>query len=797
MGKVLKILAILVVVLVLVVAGGAAAIVMLVDPNDYRGEIETAVRDNTGRELTLGGEIGLSVFPWLGLTLNDARLSNAPGFGDAPFAEVGEVEIRVKLVPLLSSRLEMDTARLVGLKVNLARDNAGHTNWDDLAGGGKQADGKKRSDEGRHDDGKALAALAIGGIEISDAALTWDDRQAGQRYALQNVSLSTGEIGGGRPVDLQLGFDVESDAPKMAGRVELAGRVTADQAAQRVSIAGTELKVDLKGEGLPGGAFDATVNADIDADMAKQTASVANLRIATLGLQASGKLDATDLQQTPRIAGQLNVAEFGLADLVARLGIALPEGVQADKLGNAKVDATFSATDKSAELQKLVVAVAGGTLEAQAKIPNLEQPSATGTLAISNLNPRVLIAAAGQALDTADPQALTMLNLKSGFTGSADHVDLKGLDLALDQSRLTGNASVRNFAKPAIRFGLELDAIDADRYLPPRSEEPAAVATPGAAAGGAAQLPLEPLRALDIDGTLKIGKLKAYNLNSSNIVLRLTASNGQLRVNPAQAQMYDGRYQGNIGLDVRSDTPKLSLDESLTGVQVGPLLRDLTGEPEKLTGTAQMNAKLTAAGSAPEAIQKTLNGNAAFAFTDGAVKGFNLAKLIRDAKATLSGAPVSGGSEEQTDFSELTGTAKITNGVIDNRDLAMKSPGFRVAGEGIADLPQQQVDYLVKASIVGTSKGQGGKELESLKGVTVPVRIKGSLSDPGFAVDVAALATDQVKQRAAQEIDKALQKQLGGGDAASGSTTEGGTGDAGGDPKKELINKGLKGLFGN
>ena len=92
MGKVLKILAILVVVLVLVVAGGAAAIVMLVDPNDYRGEIETAVRDNTGRELTLGGEIGLSVFPWLGLTLNDARLSNAPGFGDKPFASLG-VEI--------------------------------------------------------------------------------------------------------------------------------------------------------------------------------------------------------------------------------------------------------------------------------------------------------------------------------------------------------------------------------------------------------------------------------------------------------------------------------------------------------------------------------------------------------------------------------------------------------------------------------------------------------------------------------------------------------------------------------
>ncbi|NCF09760.1 MAG: AsmA family protein [Gammaproteobacteria bacterium] len=790
MGKVLKILVILVVVLVLLVAGGAAAIVMLVDPNDYRGEIEAAVEENTGRELTLGGEIGLSVFPWLGLTLNDARLSNAPGFGDEPFAEVGEVEIRVKLLPLLSNTLEMETARLVGLKVNLARDDAGHANWDDLAGGGKHDDDRAGHDQAHEREGRAMAALAIGGIEISDSALTWEDRQAGQRYALQNVSLTTGEIGGGRPVDLALGFDVESDKPQMAGRIELTGRITADQAAQRISIAGTQLKADLKGDGLPGGAFDATINADISADMAKQTASLANLRIATLGLQATGKVDATGLQDAPQVNGQLSVAEFGLAALTNRLGVELPEGVQADKLGNAKVDATFSATDKSAELQQLVVAIAGGTLEAQAKVPNLEQPSATGTLAISDLNPRVLLAAAGQALETADPQALTMLNLKSGFSGSANHVELKGLDLALDQSKLAGSLSVKDFAKPAIRFGLELDAIDADRYLPPPAQEPPPAGTPGAAAGAAAQLPLEPLRALDIDGTLKIGKLKAYNLNSSNIVLRLTASNGQLRVNPAKAQMYDGRYQGNIGLDVRSDTPKLSLDESLTGVQVGPLLRDLTGKEEKLTGRAQMNAKLTAEGSAPEAIQKTLNGNAAFAFTDGAVKGFNLSKLIRDAKATLSGAPVTGSSEEQTDFSELTGTAKITNGVIDNRDLAMKSPGFRVAGEGIADLPKQQVDYLVKASIVGTSKGQGGKELESLKGVTVPVRIKGSLSDPGYAVDVAALATDQVKQRAAQEIDKALQKQLGGDTTSEG---EAGTGD----PTKDLINKGLKGLFGN
>jgi AsmA protein len=646
----------------------------------------------------------------------------------------------------------METTRLVGLRVNLARDESGRTNWDDLAGEGKDKDGKPRHD-GEHR-GDAMAGLAIGGIEISDAALSWDDRMEGKRYAVKDLALTTGPIAPGQPVDLALGFDVDVKEPEARGRVALSSKLTMDHASHRMRAEGTELKLDLEGAGLPGGALDATLTADIDADMANQTATVANLVLATLGIEATGNVSAKQFRDAPTVNGQLAVAEFELATLVDKLGIELPEGVQAEKLGRASLDTTFSATRENADVQKLRVAIAGGEVTASARVANLADPTASGKLAIKGLNPRILIAASGTALETADPSALSRLDLDSGFTASRGHAELKGLALGLDDSKLTGSASVRDFAKPAIRFGLDLDTIDADRYLPPPKEAPPP-ATPGAAAPAAAQL-----------------------------VLRLTAKNGQLRLNPARAEMYDGRYKGNIGLDVRGDTPKLSLDESLNGVQVGPLLRDMTGKEEKLTGRAQMSARLTATGSAPEAIQKTLNGNASFAFTDGAVKGVNLAGLIRDAHAKLRGQPGSGGdAPQQTDFASLSGTAKITNGVIDNRDLALKSPVFRVAGAGTADLPKQAVDYLVKASIVGSLQGQGGQEISELKGVTIPVRIKGSLTDPGYSVDVASLATEQVKQKAAEELDKQLQKQLGGesGDGSSG----------------DALKKGLKGLFGN
>ena len=116
-------------------------------------------------------------------------------------------------------------------------------------------------------------------------------------------------------------------------------------------------------------------------------------------------------------------------------------------------------------------------------------------------------------------------------------------------------------------------------------------------------------------------------------------------------------------------------------------------------------------------MKQTLNGKLGFAFTDGAVKGFNLAAMLRKAQAQLNGQPA---PEEtgpnQTDFSELSGTASVTNGIMRNRDLLAKSPLLRVQGEGDIDLPKETLDYLVTAKVVKSIEGQGGKDLADLKG---------------------------------------------------------------------------------
>jgi AsmA protein len=302
-----------------------------------------------------------------------------------------------------------------------------------------------------------------------------------------------------------------------------------------------------------------------------------------------------------------------------------------------------------------------------------------------------------------------------------------------------------------------LDEIDLDRYLPPQTET--APSTPAeAAAGGAGALPVETLRTLNLDGNMKIGKLKVAQLRSTDILVQIKAKDGVVRVNPAKASMYEGNYTGDVTLDVTKAKPRISMNEALKGIQAGPLLKDLTGD-DQLRGTANLSAKLNAVGDTPDAMTATLNGDAAFAFTNGAVKGINIARLIRQAKATLAGKPrPPDQGPDETEFSELRGTATVTNGLVRNDDLTAMSPLLRVAGKGSVDLPAEKLDYLLTTKIVGSLEGQGGKELDELKGLEIPVRISGSFAEPQYKVDLAKVMEGKAKEKVDKQIDKQKEK---------------------------------------
>ncbi|MFN2339045.1 MAG: AsmA family protein [Gammaproteobacteria bacterium] len=680
MGKALRIFLILLGSLVGLLVIAAIVLPLIIDPNDYKGRIADAVREQTGRELVIEGDIGLSVFPWLGFEIGATRLGNAPGFGDQPFAEIGAVQARLKLLPLLRQEVEMDTLVLEGLRLRLMIDAQGTSNWADLAGGEKDVD-----EGGPGDGGQALAGLAIGGIRLSDAQVSYDDRAAGTRYDIEQLNLTTGAIAPGEPVDLDLSLRLRASEPAMAGAVNFGGEVLIAESLQQFTLSDMDLRLDLEGEGLPGGALDAALTSNtLELDLERQTLAIPAFNLTALGLHIDGELQGTDLQaEVPRFTGSLKLREFVPREVLARLAIEAPETADPAVLGKAEAELKLAAT------------------------PN--------------------------------------------------DVKLSDIRLRLDDSAITGQFSLANFAKPAIRFDLTLDQIDADRYLPP--PDPDAQATPvpptAAAAAAANELPLETLRALDVAGSFRIQTLKAFQLRSRDVLFTLKAKDGVVRVHPAEAKLYEGNYQGDMSFDVRRDTPRISMDERVTGVQAGPLLKDLMGE-ERLSGQANVQVKLSGSGATPEAIRPTLNGNLAFAFTDGAVQGFDLVALLDRANALLKGqpAPTDTGPGE-TRFTEVRGTATFTNGLVRNEDLAANSPFFRVTGAGTTHLAEETIDYLVRTAIVASPEGQGGKTLDELRGLTIPVHIGGSYSEPSYRVQL----DEVLKQRIESEVKGKIEEQ--------------------------------------
>ena len=208
--KFIKWLFISVTVLVLVLGVGIAALVYLVDWNDFKDTIQNQVKKQTGRDLEIAGDLSPSVFPWAGISIGEISLANAEGYGDTPFARIGSADVKVKLLPLIKKEVNVRTVELIGLQVDLQRAADGTTNWDDLI---KSTTTTTTEDNGDAEvtkevegSGPTIAALAVGGIEILDANVNWNDAMTGMDAALSNFNLTTGAIELAKPFDLNVDF---------------------------------------------------------------------------------------------------------------------------------------------------------------------------------------------------------------------------------------------------------------------------------------------------------------------------------------------------------------------------------------------------------------------------------------------------------------------------------------------------------------------------------------------------------------------------------------------------------------
>ena len=369
------------------------------------------------------------------------------------------------------------------------------------------------------------------------------------------------------------------------------------------------------------------------------------------------------------------------------------------------------------------------------------------------------IALTGLALDAAWPRAEggpIQLSAKGQASAMLAKQTLDArLSGTVDQSAFDARIGMTQFSPAAYTFDVKVDRLDLDRVMAGGASAPAGSAAPGETA-----IDLTPLRDLNAQGQLAVGELRVAKMQLSKLRTALRAAAGRIELNPVAAELYGGQLGGSVALDARA-TPRLSLRQSLTGVQIGPMLKDALGR-DSLEGRGDVNLDVAAQGGTVSALRQTLAGSARAELRDGAVRGVNVAQAIRRAKARLGvggGEQAGAGSRtEKTDFSELSASFRIERGVAHNDDLLAKSPLLRITGNGDIDLGTQRVDYLVKATVVTTLQGQGGPELQSLSGKTVPVRLTGPFDTIVWRIDFEAMAKEALKQKIEARTEGAKDK---------------------------------------
>jgi AsmA protein len=764
--------------LVVLVAIAAAIVAATFDPNRYKPEIVELVKSRTGRTLTMEGNIALTFFPRIGAHVERVALSG-PG-GQGAFARVEDARVAVALWPLLSRQVIVDRVTLTGLAVDLVRYKDGRTNFDDLAGRGGKPEAKP-SPKARAPAPGAPLAIDIAGVALKNATIGWRDEAAGTDLRLSQVALETGRIASGVPGKLELAARVEGKQPAANARVELDTGYRIDFQTLATALSGLDLKL----------AGDAAGIAGLEARLRGQKVEVdpASTRIDLDGVQLDAKSkDGLDAKfSIPRLALAPDRAESKAIDGVVKL-VRPGETVDA-KLALSALEAkgkqvNFSRFDldldaKTGELSvqgKMASPVALNLEASQVQLPGLAGDLTVSGPTIPNKSLKVALKGGARA-DWAKRSA------------SAD------VAARFDDSNIQAKVAVANWAAPAVTFDVTADRLNVDRYLPPQAGAPApssagAKAVPAgapapAAATATAEKPIDlsALKTLNATGNLKIGALQVANIKAESVAVALKAAGGRLDANPVSATLYQGTLNGAAAVNANNNS--FALKQTLANVSVGPLLRDAANQ-DVLEGRGNVTLDLTTAGSTVTALKKALAGSANVALKDGAVKGVDIAEAIRQARALLGSKraleqAAAGG--RKTDFTELTASFAIKNGVARNDDLKAASPLLRLAGEGDIDIGESRLDYLVKATVVATTTGQGGKDLSQVAGITVPVKLTGPFDSVRYTVDVAALATEAAKGALQRELDRRL-----GGGAKPGEPQPGGG--AGG------LEDALRGLFG-
>jgi AsmA protein len=701
---------------VVLVVIGVVVVSKLFDANALKAQIERTVESKTGRTLKLEGNLELAFWPSIGASIGRASLSERGGKGT--FIGLDSAHVSVAVMPLLSKQIVVSGVQLDGLKATVTRAKDGRFNFDDLLAA--PAPSKEKQATPAPAGPSEAVRFDIGGVKIAHSTISYRDAQTGQAIDISDLNLSTGRIADDTPGKFDLSAKVKSGSPPADARVALSGGYRFNLAKKSFSLSGLDVKVEGAAAGISGLLL--TLRGDVAADPAAQTYAVNGFALNAKGARGQenfeAKLTAPKLAIAPnRASGEAVDGQFALKSAQRSAeGTLKLSGVEgsAKALKIARVAAQLKLSDPGLPMKTLTVPL-NGTLQA-----NLEKET-----------------------------------LQADVTSKFDETNLKA------------KLGLTKFSPPAITFDIDADRLNLDRYRSTSAAGESGKGGGGSAGSGGAgdtRVDLSGLKGIDAQGRVHVGALQVENAKLSDVTAQIRLANGRLDVSPHSAKLYEGALSGSLSADASAN--RVVAKETLTNVSVGPLLRDVARK-DALEGRGNVVLDVHTAGATVGAMKKALGGTARVQLRDGAVKGIDLAETLRKAKALLGSKSAQQQLAEggkKTDFSELSGSFNIANGVAHNSDLAGKAPLFRLAGAGDIDIGNSRINYLAKPTVVASAKGQGGKELSDLNGITVPVRLVGPFDAIKYEVDYGAVAGAVAKSKITEQLTG---KKAGGTAAGS------------------------------
>jgi AsmA protein len=790
------------------------------NPNDYKQQIIDLVKEKNDRDLTIDGDISLSFWPKLGADLG--KLSISEHQSKKEFASINSAKVALAVLPLLKKSLVVDTIYIDGAKANIIKYQDGTTNYDDFLSNDDSestdiqfdiqginvtnsevnyVDEEKKATYNISQFNLGTSHIALGEpIDIDTNFIIKANQPAvdaktaiigtflydpeNKRFSVTGLdSNMQGAILDGKNVDITTTGDIDAKMESnefLVNNLKLSATGDFKGVKQSINLNAPSINIEkdkINSEKVTVKLVEKGQDRDLTVDMV-----LANMMGSPSAIQSTGITGSLNMAQGKRTVnaqfsspfqGNIDDLIFDIPKLVGQLDIQDPI------LPNGKVKGSFNVStyaDIKNERAKSAfeIALDDTKLKGNVAVASFKQPNIIFNVNADKLDMNKLLGAPKASSETTsnEPTNLSALNnllldgkvninkivydkhqisgLNLSVKADGKKVAINGLNVKVNESQIKGALSVSQFAKPLYTFDLDINQLNLNDYL---NETPSDAKTTGDET-----IDLSALKALNANGSVRIGKLSYGNTKLENVRIDLKADEGVTTLAPFSANLYGGNMQGSLNVDART-TPNIAFKQSMNNVAVGPLLQN-TINNDMLSGNGTVNIDIVTQGNSVNTFKKNLTGTSSLALADGALKGIDIAGKIRGIKNKvnmLKGEAVETASDEKqkTDFSELNASFTIKNGVAHNEDLNMKAPILRLAkGDSFGDINigNQTLNYTASPTIVKSIKGQGGENLDELAGISIPLKISGTFADPKFGLDTQAIVTGLAKSKLLENV---------------------------------------------